>query len=247
VDRDRGTLDARSMYFRGWLGEPKCPPDGGDLILGSLQNIYDVQTPLHLLLLCVNRQILNSSGQDYTAVMDSYADPAKGSGLISTEEIMDHTVETPRPSSPYDRQGPLSSSSSSTTLVNLSNSYINAEKAKEKKGRDAHHSHEIEPYPGRSEIQTPEKCSPDVDVKDLEQGPAPPVESPPYHVFTRSRKKELVYIVSLAALFSPLSSNIYFPALTEVSKVSETRLSVMTGSVTDDRRRILAFPCPLLV
>lgn len=31
---------------------------------------------------------------------------------------------------------------------------------------------------------------------------------PPYHVFTLAKKKQLVYIVSLAGLFSPLSSNI---------------------------------------
>lgn len=42
---------------------------------------------------------------------------------------------------------------------------------------------------------------------------------PPYHIFTLARKKQMVYIVSLAGLFSPLSSNIYFPALGQISKV----------------------------
>ena len=42
---------------------------------------------------------------------------------------------------------------------------------------------------------------------------------PPYHVFSRAQKKRMVYIVSLAGLFSPLSSNIYFPALGAVAKV----------------------------
>jgi hypothetical protein len=42
---------------------------------------------------------------------------------------------------------------------------------------------------------------------------------PPYHVFDRSKKKLLVYIISLAGLFSPLSSNIYFPALGEIATV----------------------------
>jgi len=42
----------------------------------------------------------------------------------------------------------------------------------------------------------------------------------PYHVFTRVRKLQVVCIVSLAAIFSPLSSNIYFPALSAVSTVS---------------------------
>jgi len=44
--------------------------------------------------------------------------------------------------------------------------------------------------------------------------------APQYHVFSRSRKLEMVCIVSLAAIFSPLSSNIYFPALGTISKVS---------------------------
>jgi hypothetical protein len=42
---------------------------------------------------------------------------------------------------------------------------------------------------------------------------------PPYHVFSRSKKKQLVYLVSLAGLFSPLSSNIYFSAMGIISKV----------------------------
>jgi hypothetical protein len=41
----------------------------------------------------------------------------------------------------------------------------------------------------------------------------------PHHVFDRKKKKRLVYLVSLAAMFSPLSSNIYFPALDTISKV----------------------------
>lgn len=52
---------------------------------------------------------------------------------------------------------------------------------------------------------------------DLERQPTP---SPPYHVFTRSYKLQIVYIVSAAAIFSPLSSNIYFPALGMISRVS---------------------------
>src|SRR5256885_5691376 len=43
---------------------------------------------------------------------------------------------------------------------------------------------------------------------------------PPYHVFSHKRKKRIVYIVSLAGLFSPLSSSIYFPALDQIANVS---------------------------
>lgn len=42
---------------------------------------------------------------------------------------------------------------------------------------------------------------------------------PPHHILNRSKKKRLVYLVSLAAVFSPLSSNIYFPALTAIAEV----------------------------
>jgi hypothetical protein len=42
---------------------------------------------------------------------------------------------------------------------------------------------------------------------------------PPHHIFDRAKKKRLVYLVSLAAVFSPLSSNIYFPALNDIALV----------------------------
>ena len=64
------------------------------------------------------------------------------------------------------------------------------------------------------------------DIKKLPASPdTPQLESqlstpPPYHIFNQSRKLELVFIVSLAAIFSPLSPNIYFPALGDVSRVS---------------------------
>jgi hypothetical protein len=57
---------------------------------------------------------------------------------------------------------------------------------------------------------------------------------PPYHVFSLVKKKQMVYIVSLAGLFSPLSSNIYFPALGQISKVSKTSMNV-GQDLTGDR------------
>ncbi|KAK2627302.1 hypothetical protein QTJ16_003268 [Diplocarpon rosae] len=55
---------------------------------------------------------------------------------------------------------------------------------------------------------------------------------PPYHVFSLARKKQLVYIVSLAGLFSPLSSNIYFPALGNIAKDLNISLSMVSLTVT---------------
>ncbi|KAF7713215.1 Uncharacterized protein PECH_001612 [Penicillium ucsense] len=65
---------------------------------------------------------------------------------------------------------------------------------------------------------------------DLEsQTPSP---APVYHVFSRTQKLCMVYIVSLAAIFSPLSSNIYFPALGLISKNLDVSMSLITLTVT---------------
>ncbi|KAE8451540.1 hypothetical protein EG329_003613 [Mollisiaceae sp. DMI_Dod_QoI] len=55
---------------------------------------------------------------------------------------------------------------------------------------------------------------------------------PPYHTFTFAKKKQLVYIVSLAGLFSPLSSNIYFPALGQISRDLHVSLATVSLTVT---------------
>ncbi|KAJ5958883.1 uncharacterized protein N7479_006033 [Penicillium vulpinum] len=57
-------------------------------------------------------------------------------------------------------------------------------------------------------------------------------ESPPYHVFPRTRKLLMVIIVSLAAIFSPLSSNIYFPALSDVAEELNISISLATLTIT---------------
>ncbi|KAM7202190.1 Major facilitator superfamily domain containing protein [Rhypophila sp. PSN 637] len=59
-----------------------------------------------------------------------------------------------------------------------------------------------------------------------------PLPEPPYHVFTRKEKWALVYIVSLAGLFSPLSSNIYFPALGAIAKALQTNIALVSLTVT---------------
>lgn len=142
---------------------------------------------------------------------DLDVDPAKRGDLhITATEIMEQDVQTPRtPTTPNESPThvPFSSASSFTTLVSLSTTNVNIAKDKDRKEPD---------------VQPPPPCTADSSSsKDLEKGPDSPAESPPYHVFSRSRKKQLVYIISLAALFSPLSSNIYFPALGDVSRVSD--------------------------
>ncbi|KAL1983994.1 hypothetical protein VTN96DRAFT_9679 [Rasamsonia emersonii] len=168
---------------------------------------------------------------------DLDVDLAKRGDLhITATEIMERDIQTPRtPTTPNQSPTPVpfSSASSFTTLVNLSNTNVNIAKDKDRK----------EP-----EFQSPPLCTPDTSPKDLEKGPDPPAQSPPYHVFSRSRKKQMVYIVSLAALFSPLSSNIYFPALGDVSRVSDrcTPFSKFGNdrSLTNHGCRNSTCPCP---
>lgn len=42
----------------------------------------------------------------------------------------------------------------------------------------------------------------------------------PYHVFSHGKKWSIVVLIGVAGLFSGLSSNIYFPALDAIAKVS---------------------------
>lgn len=50
--------------------------------------------------------------------------------------------------------------------------------------------------------------------------PAPVLEDKPFHIFGRRQKWTVVGIIGTAGLFSGLSSNIYFPSLDAISKVS---------------------------
>lgn len=59
-----------------------------------------------------------------------------------------------------------------------------------------------------------------------------PTKEPPYHISTPRQKKLLVYIVSLAGLFSPLSSNIYTPALDTIARDLRVSVSMVTLTVT---------------
>lgn len=44
--------------------------------------------------------------------------------------------------------------------------------------------------------------------------------APPYHILEKKQKKIIVGIISLVAIFSPLSSNIYLPATDQIADVS---------------------------
>ena len=64
-----------------------------------------------------------------------------------------------------------------------------------------------------------------------EVGTAEP--EPPFSIFSRKEKTFIVVLASLAALFSPLSANIYYPALTVLAKdlnVSNTLINLTITS-----------------
>lgn len=58
---------------------------------------------------------------------------------------------------------------------------------------------------------------------------APPV---PYHILSKKQKWNLVIFVSLAASFSPLSSNIYFPAIDTISRDLAVNTSLVALTIT---------------
>ncbi|KAJ5099359.1 hypothetical protein N7532_006360 [Penicillium argentinense] len=97
-------------------------------------------------------------------------------------------------------------------------------------------------YSVNSSTNSSTNSSPTLSPQDEKRLPTPSSDSinlegkttslPPYHVFSRSRKLQMVCIVSLAAIFSPLSSNIYFPALGEISRELDISMSLATLTVT---------------
>ena len=58
------------------------------------------------------------------------------------------------------------------------------------------------------------------------------VPEPPFSIFSPGEKRFVVVIASLAALFSPLSANIYFPALNTLSEDLHESLSKINLTIT---------------
>lgn len=64
-------------------------------------------------------------------------------------------------------------------------------------------------------------------------GPSPsPDPEAPYHILSNKQKWNLVIFISLAAAFSPLSSNIYFPAVDTISKDLGVNASLVALTIT---------------
>lgn len=59
-----------------------------------------------------------------------------------------------------------------------------------------------------------------------------PVVETPYTIFTKSQKLGIVLLVAFASVYSPLSSFIYYPALTAVANDLHTTLSKVNLTIT---------------
>jgi multidrug resistance protein len=79
-------------------------------------------------------------------------------------------------------------------------------------------------------LKEPEDIVPQFDV--VENEAQQPSSDPPHHVFSRCRKKRLVYLVSVAGMLSPLSSNIYFPATVAISEALHTSVELIGFTIT---------------
>ena len=68
-------------------------------------------------------------------------------------------------------------------------------------------------------------------VEQLHQQTLPHLEAP-YSVYSRCEKGVIVALVSFAALFSPFTINIYFPAILDIASTMKVPLSLMNLSIT---------------
>ncbi|RTE73290.1 hypothetical protein BHE90_012289 [Fusarium euwallaceae] len=73
----------------------------------------------------------------------------------------------------------------------------------------------------------------DTDQKSVLTKPVTTLKSePPYHILSKRKKWGLVVLASLAGCFSPLSSNIYFPAIDSISSSLGVSLSLVALTIT---------------
>ncbi|TKA44796.1 hypothetical protein B0A55_13079, partial [Friedmanniomyces simplex] len=72
----------------------------------------------------------------------------------------------------------------------------------------------------------------DVEPRDLESLHTVPTNSPPWSIFTPNQKRFIVLMVAIAGFFSPLSANIYFPALNTLSTDFHVTPAIMNLTLT---------------
>ena len=66
-------------------------------------------------------------------------------------------------------------------------------------------------------------------VEPQQNDPAPPI---PYSTFTKAQKRLIVFLIAFAGMFSPLSSFIYYPAITSLSKDLHVSIELINLTIT---------------
>ncbi|QIX02406.1 hypothetical protein AMS68_007923 [Peltaster fructicola] len=72
----------------------------------------------------------------------------------------------------------------------------------------------------------------DVGATEAKTDPAPPTEEAPYSIFDKRQKSLIIVLITVAATFTGLASNIYFPAIPTVAKDLNVTPELINLSVT---------------
>ncbi|GAB7366778.1 hypothetical protein MBLNU230_g0731t1 [Neophaeotheca triangularis] len=76
------------------------------------------------------------------------------------------------------------------------------------------------------------RSSEDTNPQDLESLHTAPTNTPPWSIFKPNQKRFIVFMVALAGFFSPLSANIYFPALNTLAAEFNVSDSIINLTLT---------------
>ncbi|KAF2113391.1 major facilitator superfamily domain-containing protein [Lophiotrema nucula] len=90
---------------------------------------------------------------------------------------------------------------------------------------------ESRPIPPVESCSRPSDADED-DVQDLEALSEVQTNSPPYSVFSKRKKHFIVILAAWGGFFSPLSANIYFPALTTLTREYKVSSTLMNLTLT---------------
>lgn len=93
-----------------------------------------------------------------------------------------------------------------------------AEAHDEKTEREDHSQHSTSRTNHDRQLGGDNADSSNVDLPELESLHTATTNSPPWSMFTKGQKCFIVFMVALAGFFSPLSANIYFPALNSLAR-----------------------------
>jgi hypothetical protein len=74
-------------------------------------------------------------------------------------------------------------------------------------------------------LETRHAGTPDPEVESIDLSIVKQQPDPSLHLFSARKKKAIIHLMAMAALFSPLSSNIFFPAIETIAKVCKFHIS----------------------